>query len=91
MQQASWVGRSSSWPPFSAGTCPSSMFSTRKLMSLGLAALHRSLGVTTEQEMGWGCVKGVPRTSCCSRSSDGKIPFGKQVLQDEGGLTLCIP
>lgn len=40
---------------------------------------------------GMGLCEGVPRTSCCSRSSDGKVPFGKQVLQDEGGLTLCIP
>lgn len=39
---------------------------------------------------GMGLCEGVPRTSC-SRSSDGKVPLGKQVLQNEGGLTLCIP
>lgn len=88
MYQSPWVERSSSWPPFSAGTCPSSIFSTRKLMSLCLATIHCSLRVNTELEMGWGChcsVRGpLGPATALGLVIARKTLFGKQFLQDEG-------
>lgn len=88
MLQAFWVGSSSSWPPFSAETCPSSISSTCKLMSLSLATAHCSLGVNTELETGWGCHCAERGGSLGPAAALGlglgrKAQFGKQTLQDE--------